>query len=85
VWGDGGDPSPTGISAVLAAKRLPAAELMALAEREETAQALIAATADAAARGVFGAPTFRIGDDLFFGNDRLDFVRETLANERKGI
>ena len=33
-------------------------------------------TADAAQRGVFGSPSFFVGDQLFFGNDRLDFVTE---------
>jgi len=36
--------------------------------------ALRAATDEAVARGAFGAPTFLVGDALFFGNDRLDFV-----------
>ncbi|WP_236079792.1 DsbA family protein, partial [Pseudomonas aeruginosa] len=30
-------------------------------------------------RGVFGAPSFFVGDQLFFGQDRLDFVAEALA------
>ncbi len=30
-------------------------------------------------RGVFGAPTCFVGDQLFFGQDRLDFVREALT------
>ena len=33
---------------------------------------------EAVARGAFGAPTFFVGDEMFFGNDRLDFVREAL-------
>lgn len=33
----------------------------------------------AAARGVFGVPSFFVGDELFFGNDRLEFVRAALA------
>ncbi|MGZ5240589.1 MAG: DsbA family protein, partial [Caldimonas sp.] len=36
-------------------------------------------TEEAVARGVFGAPTFFVGDDMFFGQDRLDFVREALT------
>jgi 2-hydroxychromene-2-carboxylate isomerase len=40
-------------------------------------------TAKAAERGVFGAPTIFVGDDMFFGNDRLDFVAEALAAARK--
>jgi len=31
------------------------------------------------ARGAFGAPSFFVGDELFFGNDRLDFVEEALG------
>lgn len=42
---------------------------------------LTAASEAAAAKGVFGAPTFIVGDDLYFGNDRLDFLRERLAGE----
>ena len=33
-------------------------------------------TADAAERGVFGSPTFFVRDQMFFGNDRLDFVTD---------
>jgi 2-hydroxychromene-2-carboxylate isomerase len=36
-------------------------------------------TAAAAERGVFGSPSFFVGDELFFGNDRLDFVSAALA------
>lgn len=44
------------------------------------AQALLEkATAGAAARGVFGAPTLFVGGEMFFGNDRLHFVRDQLA------
>lgn len=40
-------------------------------------------TAWAIAHGVFGAPTFFVGEEMFFGNDRLDFVRERLEAARK--
>ena len=40
--------------------------------------ALERATAAAADRGVFGAPCMFVGEQLFFGNDRLDFVRAEL-------
>jgi 2-hydroxychromene-2-carboxylate isomerase len=33
----------------------------------------------AAGRGVFGSPTFIVGDDHFFGNDRLGFLEERLV------
>lgn len=37
---------------------------------------------EAAARGVFGAPTILIGDVMFFGNDRFEFVRDYLSTEQ---
>ena len=40
---------------------------------------LVATTEEAVARGVFGAPTFFVGEAMFFGQDRLDFVAEALA------
>ena len=30
-------------------------------------------------RGVFGAPQFLVGDELFWGKDRLDFVEDMLV------
>ena len=42
-------------------------------------QKLIDNTDEAVKRGVFGAPTMFVGDQMFWGQDRLDFVREALA------
>ena len=36
-------------------------------------------TQEAADRGAFGAPTFFVRDEMFFGQDRLEFVEEELA------
>jgi 2-hydroxychromene-2-carboxylate isomerase len=41
---------------------------------------LKAVTEAAVQRGVFGAPTFFVADQMFWGQDRLDFVREALAS-----
>ena len=41
---------------------------------------LRANTDEAVARGAFGAPTFFVGDRMFFGNDRFEFIREALNN-----
>ena len=38
-------------------------------------------TAEAIARGAFGAPTFFVGEEMFFGQDRLDFVEALLADD----
>ena len=40
---------------------------------------LIAVTEAAVARGVFGVPTFFIGTEMFFGQDRLDLIEQTLS------
>ena len=45
---------------------------------QEVKQALQDATSKAVERGVFGAPTFFVEDELFFGKDRLDFVEDAL-------
>jgi 2-hydroxychromene-2-carboxylate isomerase len=53
--------------------------LLAAAATEPLKERLKADTAEAVARGAFGAPTFFVGEEMFFGNDRLDFVEEALG------
>jgi 2-hydroxychromene-2-carboxylate isomerase len=82
-WGEG----KTLTSAAEIIEHLSAAgvDTSGLAERiddQETIDALEANCKEAAQRGVFGSPTILIGDAMFFGNDRLDFVREHLAAAR---
>ena len=36
-------------------------------------------TAEAISRGAFGAPTFFVGEEMFFGNDRFDFIVEAIG------
>jgi 2-hydroxychromene-2-carboxylate isomerase len=79
IWVDGrnmGDPAEVG--AVLQQAGFDPQALLALTQDAEVKEALKAATQDAVARGVFGAPSFFVGDTLFWGQDRLDFVKETL-------
>jgi 2-hydroxychromene-2-carboxylate isomerase len=45
---------------------------------EEAKEALKSVTAEAIERGVFGAPAFFVGDEMFWGNDRLHFVEVAL-------
>ena len=40
---------------------------------------LKASTEEAVERGAFGAPTFFVDGEMFFGQDRLDFVAEALS------
>jgi len=67
------------IAGVLAAAGFAPAEIFALAADAEVKQALIRNTEEAVARGVFGAPSFFVGDELFWGQDRMDAVAEALA------
>ena len=66
-------------AAVLAPLGLSAEAFMALAGDAEVKTALVAATEEAVARGVFGAPTCLVGGQMHFGQDRLDFVREAAS------
>ena len=50
---------------------LDQAQLLASIERAEHKLSLRQQTAEAAARGLFGAPSFLVGDELFWGDDRL--------------
>jgi 2-hydroxychromene-2-carboxylate isomerase len=67
----------------LDAAGLPGAAMIEQASGSDYAAKLDGVTAKAAERGVFGAPTIFVGDEMFFGNDRLDFVAEALAAARK--
>ncbi len=55
-----------------------ASDFFAAAENPANTEKLKATTDEAVARGVFGAPTFFVGDEMHFGQDRLDFVEEAL-------
>jgi 2-hydroxychromene-2-carboxylate isomerase len=70
---------PAVVAEVWAGAGFDPAVLMALANEADTKAALRATTEEAVARGVFGAPTMFVGDEMFFGQDRLDFVRDALA------
>jgi len=79
-WGTGA-PLATAddVVAVLDAGGVSAPGLVARIDDPALDAALDAATDDAASRGVFGAPTMYVGDEMFFGNDRFDFIRASLG------
>ena len=52
-------------------------------EDRETKDELRRTTDEAVERGVFGAPTFFVGQEMFWGNDRLDFVERALGELEK--
>ena len=67
------------VATVLQAAGFDAPALLALAGEQGVKDKLKADTEAAVARGIFGAPTFFVGEQMFWGQDRLDFVREALA------
>jgi 2-hydroxychromene-2-carboxylate isomerase len=81
-WGqaDTLDPSDKdAVAAMCSANGFDAAQIAALATSDAAKDKLRANTEEAVARGVFGAPSFLVGDELFFGHDRLDYVERMLA------
>lgn len=80
MWVDAlnlGDPAVLG--PLLAEAGFDPQALLALTAEQAVKDALKANTEAAIKRGMFGAPTMFVGDEMFFGQDRLDFVREALA------
>ena len=60
---------------------LDADDLLARIERPETKQRLRSATDELIERGGFGSPTMFVdGDDMYFGNDRLELLRHRLSS-----
>jgi len=68
---------------VLDAAGLPVAELSQLCRSPEIKQQLIDNTQKAFDRGAFGAPSFFIGNDLYFGKDRLREIEEALQGDQR--
>lgn len=80
IWVDAQNMNDPKVAAnVLGAAGFDAAALLALASEQVVKDKLKALTEAAVARGIFGAPTFFVGEQMFWGQDRLDFVREALA------
>ena len=80
IWVDAlnlGDPAV--LAQTLSAAGFDPAALLALCAEPEVKEALKARTDAAVQRGIFGAPTMFVGEQMFWGQDRLDFVREALA------
>lgn len=67
------------LAAVLTEAGLEPEQFRALIMDDLVKHALKASTEEAVQRGVFGAPTFFVGDEMFFGQDRLSFVEEALS------
>jgi 2-hydroxychromene-2-carboxylate isomerase len=81
IWVDAQNMNDPGVvAAVLAKAGFDAPALLALSAEQAVKDELKAVTQAAVDRGVFGAPTFFVADQMFWGQDRLDFVREALTS-----
>jgi 2-hydroxychromene-2-carboxylate isomerase len=63
---------PGSIAPILAELGHPAEDILSRSQSETVKAGLRAQTEMARVKGVFGAPTFFVGDEMFWGNDRLD-------------
>ncbi len=69
---------------LIAAVGLPAGQLSARIESPAVKEALKLATARAWERGVAGVPCVAVGDQVFYGDDRLEAAAERLGRDRAG-
>jgi len=69
---------PAVVAGVLHAAGFDPQELLLLAGDPQVKERLKAITQEAVERGVFGAPTFFVDGQMYWGQDRLDFVEQAL-------
>lgn len=70
---------PEILRTALEASGLDARRLLDLAQTPEIKARLLENTQRSVERGTFGAPTFFVGDEIYFGKDRLRDVEEAIA------
>jgi 2-hydroxychromene-2-carboxylate isomerase len=82
IWADEKNMNdPQVVGTVLQDAGFDAQALLALTADPEVKERLKSATAEAVQRGVFGAPTFFVGNEMYWGQDRLDWVEHALNRE----
>jgi 2-hydroxychromene-2-carboxylate isomerase len=70
---------PAVIRAALEESGLDGERILARIQDQDVKDRLLANTQASVARGTFGAPTFFVGEEIFFGKDRLRDVEEEIA------
>lgn len=79
-WVDDSDVSEGGVVAAAADEvGLDGREIVARTQEQSVKDALHGNSDEAVERGAFGAPTFFVDDEMFWGNDRLEFIRRTVT------
>ncbi|MEP6608147.1 MAG: 2-hydroxychromene-2-carboxylate isomerase [Burkholderiaceae bacterium] len=80
VWAEERNISdPDVLAEILTARKLDAASLIEQARSAEVAARYVQHSQEAIARNVFGSPTYIYQDELFWGQDRLDFLDRAVA------
>ena len=69
---------PTVLAEVLKPSGFSVEDIMSIVQSDVVKQKLITETEQAIQRGLFGAPTFFVGDEMYWGQDRLHFVEQAL-------
>ena len=77
-WAEDRDITDEHVLAACVGDEALARDALARANGDEVKAALRTSTEEAVARGVFGVPTFIVGDELFWGQDRLPLVEDAL-------
>jgi 2-hydroxychromene-2-carboxylate isomerase len=70
---------PNVLRAALAESGLDAETILALVQTQEVKDELLANTQRSVERGTFGSPTFFVGDEIYFGKDRLREIEEGIT------
>lgn len=83
-WGDGRDiTQPAELEKVITSVGLDPKSMLEASSSSAVKDQLRANTDNAVQRGAFGAPAIFVGEELYWGNDRLDFVERRLLREKK--
>ena len=83
MWAEPKDmDDPAVVSVALTESGFDAAALLARTQEAEVKDRLLKNTEASVARGTFGSPTFFVGDEIFFGKDRLRDVEEEIARTK---
>ena len=73
------------VRAALTESGLPAQQILDGLQQPAVKQRLVSNTEASVARGVFGSPSFFVGDQLYFGKDRLRDVEEEILRGQQAV
>lgn len=82
TWADEIDiADPEALSAALSKAGLPGPQILARADVPDIKDEAETITQEAISKGIFGSPSYVVDGEMFWGQDRLDFVRAALMQE----